>query len=524
LCSSFDDQKIQELPFMQETIQRLVSENNQLRAEKKRDMRSILDSMPSLIAYWDRDLRNCFGNKAFRDWLGIDPAQLEGKHIRDVLGQERYQLNLPYIEAALRGERQQFERAIPSADGTQIRQSLAEYIPDIVDGKVQGFHVLVTDITASKQVELALREKTEKLSGLFELSQLGIARADMSGRFVQFNAAFCKITGYDAQELKTLDYWRLTPQKYADSEALQMETLKRTGRFGPYEKEYIRKDGNLVPLSLNGVSITGADGEQYIWSILEDITERKQTLLALANAKYAAEAANVAKSQFIATMSHELRTPLNGVLGMAQILMMPNVTEAERIDYANVVMESGMVLLTLIDEILEYSRIDAGEAMLQSGKLNPMHLIAGVQASFDESAHAKNLEVECDWSGSTTSYLGDSKYLKKMLSNLVSNAIKFTARGRIRIEAHELECSDQSGLLEFSVADTGVGIEQDKLHLLFQPFKQIDGTNSRSHGGVGIGLSIVRKLAERMGGEVGVESQLGQGSRFWFRVRLEVSG
>jgi PAS domain S-box-containing protein len=125
---------------MQETIQRLVSENNQLRAEKKRDLRSILDHIPSLIAYWDRDLRNCFGNKAYQEWFGVDATRLNGKHIQDVIGQERYQLNLPHMEAALRGERQQFERAIPSPDGTQIRQSLAEYIPDIVDGEVQGFY------------------------------------------------------------------------------------------------------------------------------------------------------------------------------------------------------------------------------------------------------------------------------------------------------------------------------------------------------------------------------------------------
>jgi PAS domain S-box-containing protein len=475
-----------------------------------------------LIAYWDRDLRNCFGNKAFREWFGVDPTQMEGKHVQDVIGQENYQLNLPYIEAALRGERQQFERAIPSPDRSQIRQSLAEYIPEIVDGAVQGFYVLVTDITSSKLVELALREKTEKLNGLFELSQLGIAMADMSGKFVEFNESFCKLTGYDAEELKALDYWHLTPEKYAASEALQIESLMRTGRYGPYEKEYIRKDGNLIPLSLNGVSISGADGNQYIWSILEDITERKKVLLDLAKAKDAADAANVAKSQFLATMSHELRTPLNGVLGIAQILMMPNLPEAKRIGYAGAVIESGKALLGLIDDILEYSRIDSGEALLQLGPLNPLYLIAGVAKTYSENAQAKNLKIDCDWRGSTVDYLGDAACLKKMLSNLVNNAIKFTTQGSIQIAVYELECSDRSGLLEFSVADTGLGIAHDKLHLLFQPFSQVDSTNTRSHGGVGMGLPIVRKLADLMGGEVGVDSIAGQGSRFWFRVRLEL--
>jgi signal transduction histidine kinase len=202
--------------------------------------------------------------------------------------------------------------------------------------------------------------------------------------------------------------------------------------------------------------------------------------------------------------------------------MMPNLPEAKRIGYAGAVIESGKALLGLIDDILEYSRIDSGEALLQLGPLNPLYLIAGVAKTYSENAQAKNLKIDCDWRGSTVDYLGDAACLKKMLSNLVNNAIKFTTQGSIQIAVYELECSDRSGLLEFSVADTGLGIAHDKLHLLFQPFSQVDSTNTRSHGGVGMGLPIVRKLADLMGGEVGVDSIAGQGSRFWFRVRLEL--
>ena len=244
--------------------------------QNSRDLRSVLNNMPDMIGYWDKHLHNRFGNAAYAAWFGDAAASMTGKHIREVIGEERYQLNLPYIEAALRGERQEFERAIPTPDGKQVRHTLARYIPDIVDGEVQGFYTMVSDVSSLKHAETALREKDEKLNGLYESSRLGIALANMSGRFLEFNAAFCAICGYEAQELKALDYWRLTPEKYAASEALQLETIKRTGHFGPYEKEYIRKDGSLIPLSLSGVLITGQDNQPYIWCIVEDISERKR--------------------------------------------------------------------------------------------------------------------------------------------------------------------------------------------------------------------------------------------------------
>ena len=234
--------------------------------------------IPSMIGYWDRGLLNRFGNQAYAQWFGVDPAVMPGMHIRGVIGEERYLGNLPYIEAALRGEEQQFEVIIPVPGGKTPRIALAQYVPDVFNGEVQGFYALVSDITVKKKTEAILREKQDQLQGLYELSTLGIAMADLSGRFIDFNEAFRKICGYSAEELKAIDYWRLTPEKYAQSEALQLESLNRVGRYGPYEKEYVRKDGSLVAVSLTGVLITGSDDQRYIWSIVEDITELKQTM------------------------------------------------------------------------------------------------------------------------------------------------------------------------------------------------------------------------------------------------------
>jgi signal transduction histidine kinase/DNA-binding response OmpR family regulator len=236
-----------------------------------------------------------------------------------------------------------------------------------------------------------------------------------------------------------------------------------------------------------------------------------------------AESANLAKSRFLATMSHEIRTPMNAVLGMAQVLLQPNVSEANRLDYARTIFNSGRTLLALLNDILDLSKIEAGKVDLEFIALEPAQLVGETQSLFAQSAHAKGLVIDAYWSGPARSYLGDPNRLRQMLSNLVGNAIKFTQQGSIRIEASEVACTGQRATLEFSVADSGIGIAKDKQALLFQTFSQADSSTTRHYGGSGLGLSIVRTLAQAMGGEVGVESEVGVGSRFWFRARLDLA-
>jgi len=257
--------------------------------------------------------------------------------------------------------------------------------------------------------------------------------------------------------------------------------------------------------------------------LMREIAERKRNEDVILQAKLAAEAANIAKSRFLANMSHEIRTPLNGILGMAQLLQEPGVSERERIGYAQTIYDSGQTLLALLSDILDLSKVEAGKLELEQVTFEPQQLISEIHEQFSGTVEKKGLTLESVTDGLLAQhYRSDPRRLRQMLANLLSNAIKFTAQGQISIRASEAGRNGDTAILEFSVTDTGIGIAADTRALLFQPFSQIDSSSTRRYSGSGLGLSMVRSLAQLMGGEVGVESEPGQGSRFWFRIHAAV--
>jgi len=252
---------------------------------------------------------------------------------------------------------------------------------------------------------------------------------------------------------------------------------------------------------------------------LEVLAAQRVAAHQLLEAQKAAEAANRAKSEFLATMSHEIRTPMNGILGMAQLLLMPESKDEVRQEYARTILNSGEALLALLNDILDLSKVEAGKVELQRSAFEPSQLVHEIAVLFREPIESKGLVVEESWTGpAAVRYWGDPLRLRQMLSNLVGNASKFTATGSIRIAGEEISREGEDVVLEFSVSDSGIGIASDKLERLFKPFSQVDGSITREYGGSGLGLSIVSNLAKLMGGEAGIESELGKGSRVWFRI------
>ncbi|MBK9019885.1 MAG: response regulator [Sulfuritalea sp.] len=283
--------------------------------------------------------------------------------------------------------------------------------------------------------------------------------------------------------------------------------------------------GILTLVFLGGVLSSANYLNQTLEASIQLGLEKSELVAGLEKARNDAEAANMAKSEFLATMSHEIRTPMNGILGFAQLLMMSGQTDEERQEQARILFNSAQTLLTLLNDILDFSKIEAGKVELERLAFDPGQLIHESVRLLTPPAVEKGLAIEAAWHGATGQrYWSDPNRLRQMLSNLIGNAIKFTAKGHVRIEGREVERDGDRALLEFSVSDSGIGIPESKRKLLFRAFSQVDSSVTREYGGTGLGLSIVRRLALLMDGDVGIEDAPGQGARVWFRIRASLVG
>jgi PAS domain S-box-containing protein len=368
---------------------------------------------------------------------------------------------------------------------------------------------------------VALRQTEARVRCLVEANVIGIYFWDVNDSIVDANDAFLAQLGYTRQDIKDgkIRWNEMTPPEFAAVDALAHEELRATGVCRPYEKEYVGKHGRRIPVLIGGTYISESR-DQGVAFVL-DISERKRAE-SERHARISAEAANQAKSDFLAAMSHELRTPLNAILGYAQILGQDRGMSERQSAGIATIEHSGRHLLMLINDLLDLSKIEAGKFELFPHPVAPVAFIAAVGDIIRVKADEKRLPFVCDIAADVPPVvLLDDKRVRQVLLNLLGNAVKFTERGEVRLRVTAAPGDDATTRLRFEVRDTGVGMAPDELVAIFNPFEQVGDVRQRA-GGTGLGLAIGRQLVRLMGSDIEVDSRLGYGSCFWFELTVPV--
>jgi PAS domain S-box-containing protein len=357
------------------------------------------------------------------------------------------------------------------------------------------------------------------LGGILKISSEGIVVADEKQRILIFSKGAEEIFGFGQDEVLGQRLERLMPPEFRKAHREHVRRFAsgatQTRRMSlRAEIQGQRKDGTIFPMEA-GLSKLSTPGGLIYTVLLRDVSDRREAEAAMAQAVAQAEAASQAKSAFLAAMSHEIRTPLNGVLGMAQSMAMEDLSPHQR-ERLNVIHQSGESLLAILNDILDLSKIEAGKLQLEDAEFDLGELMRGVHATFQAIAERSGLSFDLQVSASARGvYRGDPLRVRQVLHNLVSNALKFTANGGVKIAARR-----RSGILTLSVQDTGIGIAPEKIGQLFHKFEQADTSTTRRYGGTGLGLAICDDLARMMGGSVSVDSAAGEGATFTVALPL----
>ncbi len=506
-----------------EAQQRLVTQRQLLRNEAF--LRSVLDSSTDCIKVVELD-----GSLSFMNAHGLCAMEIEsfdaikGAQWAQLWPQETASRVREAMAEAASGKTDRFEAFCPTAKGTPKWWDVSVSPVQKPDGQIVSLVSVSRDITERTRSEVALREGEERLRLALDAGHLATWDWDMVTGKVVWSDQHYTLLGYEVGEITpSYEVWaeRVHPNDLREAQERIRAAQDERQRYD-HTFRFLHPSGHVVWCEAHGqFTYDGTGAATRMVGVLRDITEQKLAQDALKEAKAAAEQANEAKSEFLATMSHEIRTPLNGIMGLTELLQDKDYGDPELKRRLEQLKVSSSALLTVVNDVLDFSKIEAGAVELEPAPFWPRAMTTSCANMVRDLAAKKGLTLVVDTGATPPSrVIGDEPRLRQVLLNLLNNAVKFTPAGTVHLVLeHE---PDEAGgeKLRFTVKDTGIGIPRDKQSRLFERFRQVDGSHTRQYGGTGLGLAISKSLVELMGGRIGLESQEGKGTSVWFELVL----
>lgn len=488
--------------------QKLIAENQEkvkveaILSRAKKEWETTFDAVQDLILIVDNNGNIVRCNRSVVQRLHKDFQGVIGKNIYQILmgddQNKKTELNLitPYAQ-------------FPTLAGWYEVETYPIELSSGESGKVY----IIRDISDRHEAEEQIIRQKQYFEAVVYNSPVAIVILDLQNRILSVNPAFESLFDFDQKEVIGNDLDTLITPPELLEEAREF-TLSANTHFLHKISKRQKRDGSLLDVEIYGVPIVVMGETVGTLGMYHNITE-------LIQAKIKAEEADRAKSEFLANMSHEIRTPMNGIMGMLELALDTPLT-AEQQDYLKTALDSAEALLALLNDILDFSKIEARKLELEEIEFELRSTVESVARTMAQRASEKGLETICIIPSDVPNYvIGDPTRLRQILVNLIGNAIKFTEKGEIAIEVEKIEEQTDQIILKFVVKDTGIGIPSDRIDAIFSRFTQVDGSTTRKYGGTGLGLTICKQLVEMMGGKIGVNSQVGVGSEFWFIIPLK---
>lgn len=464
----------------------------------KRAWEATFDAVQDLMIQIDMEGRIIRCNLNTIQILATTFQELIGKNITDTALKDAYPNRRPLAEEG---------RVIQFSGLTGWYQ--VSYFPLVLEDDRQGLICIIHDMTQLHEAQLKTEEQKLFFQALFETSPAAIVILGEGDKIIDCNSEFKKLFGYEQDEVINQQLDDLLVPLDEKQTAVHLTQQVSQGISVHSYGHRLRKDGSLVDVEISGRPMILNGKRVGKLTIYHDIS-------LIERARKAAEAADRAKSEFIANMSHEIRTPMNGIIGMLELSLDTQLNPLQR-DFLVTARESAEALLGLINDILDFSKIEAGHLSLDSIDFDLRNTVEGVATNLAQRAQAKGLEIAClVYHEVNVRLRGDPGRLRQVLVNLTGNAIKFTENGEVLVRVSQEADMEDKVKLRFTVDDTGIGIPQDRQTAIFERFMQVDSSTTRKYGGTGLGLAISKQLVEMMGGEIGVDSEPGVGSSFWF--------